>query len=215
MLVGRLRRAKRRYFRQNIMLPRISTYMKSLILEQICSVALDSSFHADSKLKWFLKSMRECRTTRYGGRVVKCPQCGTIKTVYNSCNHRGCPICYRRNQRLWKNRVLVSMLNTNHYHLVFSIPQAFTGVWLKNKKDFMNAFFECVKRSIATITTDYGITPGCAAVFQTHGKGMAYKPHIHCALTAGGITETGEWIPVGSISYTRLAKVIHYPQSIL
>lgn len=100
------------------------------------------------------------------------------------------------------------MINTNHYHVVFSIPQAFTSVWLRHKKDFMNAFFECVKRSIATITTDYGITPGCVAVFQTHGKGMAYKPHVHCALTAGGITETGEWIPLGTISYTRLGKVV-------
>jgi len=72
----------------------------------------------------------------------------------------------------------------------------------------MNAFFESVKRAIAFITTEYGITPGCVAVFQTHGKGMAYKPHVHCALTAGGITEQGEWIPLGSISYTRLATII-------
>ena len=152
--------------------------------------------------------MRECRTTRYGGRIVKCPQCGTIKTIYNSCNHRGCPICYQRNQKIWKNRVLESMLHTNHYHLVFSIPQAFTSIWLRHKKDFMNAFFECVKRSIASITKEYGITPGCAAVFQSHGRGMSYKPHIHCALTAGGIADTGEWIALGSISYNRLAKVV-------
>ena len=135
--------------------------MKSHILEQICSIALKSSFPADTKQKRFLKSMRECRTTRYGGRIVKCPQCGTIKTIYNSCNHRGCPICYQRNQKIWKNRVLESMLHTNHYHLVFSIPQAFTSIWLRHKKDFMNAFFECVKRSIASITKEYGITPGC------------------------------------------------------
>ncbi len=37
---------------------------------------------------------------------------------------------------------------------------------------------------------------------------MVYKPHIHCALTAGGIDENGRWVPLGSISYTRLAKVV-------
>ena len=37
---------------------------------------------------------------------------------------------------------------------------------------------------------------------------MSYKPHIHCALTAGGIADTGEWIALGSISYNRLAKVV-------
>jgi len=182
--------------------------MKSRILEQICSIALRSSFLAPAKQKRSLKNMRECRTTRYGGRVVECPQCGTIKTIYNSCNQRGCPICYKRNQKLWEHRVLESLLNTNHFHLVFSIPQIFTAIWLRHKKEFMNAFFECVKRAIATISSDYGVTPGCVAVFQSHGKGMVYKPHIHCALTAGGITENGKWVQLGSIAYTRLAKVV-------
>jgi hypothetical protein len=72
----------------------------------------------------------------------------------------------------------------------------------------MNAFFECVKKAIATIASDYGVTPGCVAVFQSHGRGMVYKPHIHCALTAGGITSEGKWVPLGSIAYTRLAKVV-------
>ena len=72
----------------------------------------------------------------------------------------------------------------------------------------MNAFFECVKKAIATISNDYGVTPGCVAVFQSHGRGMVYKPHIHCALTAGGIDSKGKWVPLGSISYTRLARVI-------
>jgi Putative transposase. len=37
---------------------------------------------------------------------------------------------------------------------------------------------------------------------------MVYKPHIHCALTAGGITLNSKWVSIGSIAYTRLAKVI-------
>jgi hypothetical protein len=182
--------------------------MKSPVLELLCSVALRSSFRALAKQKRSLKNMRECRTTRYGGRVVECPKCGTIKTIYNSCNQRGCPICHKRNQKLWEQRVLESLLNTNHYHLVFSVPFVFTLVWLRNKKEFMNAFFECVKKAIATITKEYGITPGCVAVFQSHGKGMCYKPHIHCALTAGGITSDGKWVELGSISYTRLTEVV-------
>ena len=152
--------------------------MKNRILEQICSVALKRSFKLDAKQKRSLQNMRECKTTRYGGRVVQCTKCGTIATVYNSCNQRGCPICYKANQKRWEDKVLTSVLNVNHFHLVISIPQVFTGVWLRNKKDFMNAFFECVKRAINNISKYYGITPGCIAVFQTHGKGMSYKPHI-------------------------------------
>lgn len=182
--------------------------MKSFILELICSVALRSSFPASFKQKKYLKNMRECRTTRYGGRVVQCSQCGTIRTIYNTCNKRGCPICYKRNQKLWEHRVLESLLNTNHFHLVFSIPQVFTTVWLLHKKDFMNAFFECTKKAIAAIAKDFGITPGCVAVFQSHGKGMSYKPHMHCAITAGGIDSDGNWIKLGSVPYTKLSNVV-------
>jgi len=182
--------------------------MKSRILDVLCSVSKRRTVHAPAKQKRAIQNMKECRTTRYGGRVVQCPQCGTIKTIYNSCNQRGCPICHKRNQKLWEQRVLESLLNTDHYHLVFSIPQCFTAVWLRHKKELMNAFFECVKRAIATIAIDYGITPGCVAVFQSHGKGMVYKPHIHCALTAGGITKEGKWVAQSSVSYTRLARVV-------
>ncbi|MBN2882259.1 MAG: transposase [Clostridia bacterium] len=182
--------------------------MKNRILEQICSVALKRSFKLDAKQKRSLQNMRECKTTRYGGRVVQCTKCGTIATVYNSCNQRGCPICYKANQKRWEDKVLTSVLNVNHFHLVISIPQVFTGVWLRNKKDFMNAFFECVKRAINNISKYYGITPGCIAVFQTHGKGMSYKPHIHCVLSDGGLTGNGDWMPLGTISYTRITDVI-------
>jgi hypothetical protein len=182
--------------------------MKPAILDKICSVALQPTFPASARQKRALMGMQECRTTRYGGRVVQCPTCGSIKTIYNSCNQRGCPICYKKNQKLWEQRVLRTLINTSHFHLVYSIPQAYTLVWLRYKKDFTDAFYECVKKSIGTIPKDYGVTPGCVAVFQSHGTGMVYKPHVHCALTAGGITATGEWSALGSISYKRLAKVV-------
>lgn len=79
--------------------------MKNRILEQICSVALKRSFKLDAKQKRSLQNMRECKTTRYGGRVVQCTKCGTIATVYNSCNQRGCPICYKANQKRWEDKV--------------------------------------------------------------------------------------------------------------
>lgn len=122
--------------------------MKSQVLKELCEVVSRRSFKAPSKMKNYVKGMTECRTTRYGGRVVQCPDCGKTQVLYNSCNKRGCPICYRHRQKQWEAHVRVRILHTNHFHLVFSIPEAYTGVWLLHKKEVMNAFFESVKKAI-------------------------------------------------------------------
>ena len=72
----------------------------------------------------------------------------------------------------------------------------------------MNALFTSVGKAIESIQEDYGVLPGSILVFQSHGVGLAYKPHIHCILTAGGITKENKWEGLGSISYKRLTKVV-------
>ncbi len=183
--------------------------MKSQVLNELCEVVSRRSFKAPSTIKQYIRGMTECRTTRYGGRVVQCSDCGKTQVLYNSCNKRGCPICYRHRQKQWESHVRVRILHTSHFHLIFSIPEAYTNVWLLHKKEVMNAFFESVKKAIGKISSEYGITPGCVASFQTHARGMAYKPHIHCALTDGGVIgKKAEWVRLGSISYTMLRDVV-------
>jgi hypothetical protein len=152
--------------------------------------------------------MKECHTIRYGGRVVQCPECGEVHAVYNPCNKRGCPICYGHRQKIWKRNISKIVLNTGHYHTIFSTPPELIIVWLKHKHEYMNAFFDSIKKAITEISKIYGITPGCVASFQSSAKGMAYKPHIHCAISDGGIDKDGKWVKLDNLATTLLCNVV-------
>lgn len=182
--------------------------MDSPILDILCSTTSTRKYKISTFDKAYLESMKECGTIRYGGRVVHCPECGETHAVYNPCNKRGCPVCYGHRQRIWKKNISQIVLNTGHYHTIFSTPQELTIVWLKHKKKYMKAFFESIKKAIATITKAYGITPGCVASFQSSGRGMAYKPHVHCAITDGGIDKDGNWVKLDTLSTTILCNVV-------
>lgn len=163
-------------------------------------------FTLTSQEEYALSNMSTCRTPERGGQIFSCPDCGSAVIRYNPCNQRGCPLCYKKNQIKWKNKRQKKLLPVSHYHLVFSIPQAFVITWLLYKRKVIESFFVCVSKAVKDIGDDYGLLLGFVLVFHSHGKGMSYKPHIHCVLTAGGMNIHKKWTEIGSLQYTRLAE---------
>ena len=47
---------------------------------------------------------------------------------------------------------------------------------------------------------------GSILVFQSHGRGMSYKPHIHCLLTNGGMNKDGDWNNIGPLPLAQMTK---------
>jgi hypothetical protein len=87
------------------------------------------------------------------------------------------------------------------------MPQAYVVTWLRHKQIITDILFETASKAIKSIEEEHGLLIGSVLVFQSHGKGMIYKPHIHCILTAGGITEKAEWKELGSIKYTEVERI--------
>ncbi len=169
---------------------------------------MSPDFTLSAEAEYALSNMRTCRTSERGGQIVCCPDCGTAIIRYNPCNKRGCPTCYKKNQLLWKNKRQKKLLPVSHYHLVFSIPQAFVSTWLQHKRTVSEALLKSVGQEISELGKEYGLLLGCVLAFQSHGKGMCYKPHVHCALTAGGMDSNKKWIETGSLEYTKLEQKI-------
>ena len=151
-----------------------------------------------------VQKYKKCREIENGGRIVYCPTCNNHRVLYHPCNKRGCPIGGPKNQFIWRKKHNKKILPIGHYHLIFSVPDVMVYIWMRLKEDFINTFFHLVKESFKEYQKKTGITYGLTMVFQSHGRGLCYKPHMHCLLTPGGTDENGNWIDDHAIKYSEL-----------
>jgi hypothetical protein len=145
----------------------------------------------------YLKDYLDCRTAAKGGRVLRCEDCATHAVVYNACNRRGCPICSRKNQLNWQVKMRQRLLPTSHHHLVFSFPESFTDKWLQRPRATVHELIKGVRKVIGKLERQRQITLGTILVFQSHCQGLAYKAHVHCLITDGGLDQQDQWQPLG------------------
>ena len=172
------------------------------------SVYKENNLCLESELYYALENMSTCRTIEKGGRILRCQDCGTQVVVYNPCNQRGCPVCSKKNQIQWAEKLKKKLLPTGHYHLIFSIPEELTEICKKDKKTFINSFFHSVQQAFKQLQKDMGITLGITMVFQSHSHGLFFKPHMHCIVTDHGVDKNSKWVPCGSLKYSTLRDVI-------
>lgn len=150
----------------------------------------------------------DCKTINSGGRILHCPSCNNYRVVYHPCNKRGCPKCSPKNQIKWKNKLNEKLLRMGHYHLIINPPAKMTYYWLVTREKCINTLFQVVKESFKEYQKKTGLMFGIVMVFQSHGKGLSYKPHMHCIITPGGIDKKGRWIEHHSMEYTRIIEGI-------
>ena len=154
----------------------------------------------------YLQDYLECRTAAKGGQVLRCQDCGTYTVVYNACNRRGCPVCSRKNQLNWQVRMGRRLLATGHHHLVFSFPGGLTDQWLKHPRATVARLFKGVRKVICRLEREREVTLGMMMVFQSHCHGLAYKAHVHCLVTNGGLDEGDQWQPLGTLPLARMTE---------
>lgn len=150
----------------------------------------------------YLKDYLECRTAAKGGRVLRCEDCGTHAVLYNPCNRRGCPVCSRKNQLNWQVKMKQRLLPGAHHHLVFSFPESFTQKWVKHPRATIHELLKAVRRVISKLEQQSKLTLGTILVFQSHCQGLAYKAHVHCLITDGGLDQNDQWQPLGPLPLT-------------
>lgn len=152
----------------------------------------------------YLKDYLECRTAAKGGRVLRCDDCGTHAVAYNACNRRGCPVCSQKNQLNWQVKMRRRLLPVCHHHLVFSFPESFTEKWIKHPRATVAQLFEAVGKVIRKLETERGLKLGTMMVFQSDCRGLAYKAHVHCLITSGGLDRQDQWQSIGTLPLTQM-----------
>ena len=150
-----------------------------------------------------------CRTAVLGGHTQACPDGHYKRHWYNSCKHRMCPLCAFTQIERWLAKQKARILNTDHFHVIFTIPSEFHELWRLNTKIMTQILFKTATETLFQLLEDekyLGARPGIIASLHTWTKTQALHPHLHCLITGGGLP-AGKWIKV-SQSYLLPFQVV-------
>ncbi len=145
-----------------------------------------------------MRAIEQCRTASLGGHVEQCGHCAYRRISYNSCRNRHCPKCQNLARAQWLQRRKAELLPVEYFHVVFTIPEALHALALHNKKVVYNLLFQASAAALQSIAADprhLGAQIGFFSVLHTWGQNLTLHPHIHCVVTGGGLSPSGDrWI---------------------
>jgi hypothetical protein len=139
-----------------------------------------------------------CRTAALGGHVEQCDRCGGERIAYNSCRNRNCPKCQSLARARWLADRQAELLDTQYFHVVFTVPDEIAVIAFQNKKVVYDILFRAAAETLSVIAADpahLGAEIGFLSVLHTWGQNLLHHPHLHCLVPGGGISPDGErWV---------------------
>lgn len=142
------------------------------------------------------RSIMSCRTPALGGFEYRCPERHETWQGYHSCHHRSCPQCNGQAKQAWLARTRKRLLPIDHYHVIMTLPHELNDLWRHNRVWFSRQLFANAAGSLKQLLGDprhLGALPGLMLCEHTWGRNLAFHPHVHCLVTAGGIDPEGQW----------------------
>jgi Putative transposase/Transposase zinc-binding domain len=145
-----------------------------------------------------MTAIAACRTAALGGHVEPCDGCGHTRVWYNSCRNRHCPGCQSLARAAWIEDRTADLLDTQSFHVVFTVPTAIAEIALQNKAVVYGILFRATadtQRMIAADPRHLGAAIGFFAVLHTWGQTVMHHRHLHCVVPGGGLSPDGtRWI---------------------
>ncbi len=145
-----------------------------------------------------MTAVEVCRTAVLGGHVEQCDRCGHQRVSYNSCRNRHCPKCQSLASANWLQDRQSELLNTQYFHVVFTLPEPIAAIAYQNKEQVYGILFRAAAEALLTIAADpkhLGAEIGFFAVLHTWGQNLLHHPHLHCVVTGGGLSPHADrWI---------------------
>lgn len=145
------------------------------------------------------QAILHCRTAALGGHIQRCPDGHVERVWYNSCRHRSCPQCGHLSKERWLEQQTARLLACEHYHVIFTIAHELHPLWRGNGRLLIDILFRSARDTLVELLGDprhLGATPGVVMALHTWGRTLSFHPHVHCLVTGGGVSPTGEWMSV-------------------
>jgi hypothetical protein len=146
------------------------------------------------------RAIERCRTAALGGHKDKCEQCPYEAPIsYNSCRSRCCPKCQAQARRLWLEAQRRDLLNTNYFHVVFTLPHELNPLALTSRRPVLDLLFDAVSQTLLEVAADpqrLGAEIGFLSILHTWSSNLLPHYHIHCVVPGGGLAADHlRWIP--------------------
>jgi len=87
-----------------------------------------------------MTAIEVCRTAVLGGHLEQCDQCGHQRNAFNSCANRHCPKCQSLARAQWLQDRQAELLNTEYFHVVFTVPEQIATISYQNKRELAFCF---------------------------------------------------------------------------
>jgi hypothetical protein len=151
------------------------------------------------QLKAF-RAVERCRTAALGGHRDTCAGCQYSPPVsYNSCRSRCCPKCQAQARRRWLQAQQRDLLNTNYFHVVFTVPHELNPLVLTTPRPLLDLLFEASSQTLLEVAADpnrLGAEIGFLSILHTWSSNLLPHYHIHCVVPGGGLSaDQRRWIP--------------------
>ena len=90
------------------------------------------------------------------------------------------------------------LLPVPYIHVVFTQPHKLNPLIFRNPRDLLGLLFRSVSQTLLTFAKDekfLGAKPGVVMVLHTWGRKLNLHYHVHCIVTGGGLSNSGEdWV---------------------
>jgi len=98
----------------------------------------------------------------------------------------------------WIEDRLSELLDTQYFHVVFTLPEEIATIAYQNKKVVYDILFRATSETLRTIAADpqhLGAEIGFFTVLHTWGQNLMFHPHLHCVVPGGGLSPDGDrWV---------------------
>jgi hypothetical protein len=93
--------------------------------------------------------------------------------------------------------VLPALLDVKYFQIVFTLPPTLYPLFTANKKLLYNLFFQVASETLLLVAASLDFEPGIVIIFHPFGSEYNVHPHLHCMVTAGGLTPNHQgWFPI-------------------
>lgn len=146
-----------------------------------------------------MRAIEQCRTEALGGQVYRCPDCEQVQYSYHSCRNRHCPKCQNERAQQWLEKQQDLLLTVSYFLLTFTVPAKLNEVARRHQSLIYDLLFKTSAAATQQLAQDprfLGGTIGMVGVLHTWGRNLAYHPHLHYLVPAGGLAADGKsWLP--------------------